>query len=69
MSKVRIFEWAKANGKRSNEIVKLLQSSGAKVRNHTDLVEENVLKSLFNEIANSENSKSNRHKYYTKKYR
>ncbi len=47
MAKVRIFQWAKENGKRSNEIVKKLQTDGIKVRNHTDIVEEAVLLSLY----------------------
>ncbi len=47
MAKVRIFEWAKENNRRSNEIVKKLKDQGANVRNHTSLVETSVLEGLF----------------------
>lgn len=48
MAKIRIYEWAKQNGKRSVEVVKLLQQNGHKVRNHTSTIEEDILKQLFN---------------------
>ncbi len=47
MAKVRIFEWAKENNRRSNEIVKKLKDQGENVRNHTSLVESSVLEGLF----------------------
>lgn len=47
MAKVRIYEWAKKNKKQSSEIVKMLNASGHKVRNHTSAVDEEVLDSLF----------------------
>ena len=46
MAKVRIFEWAKENNRRSNEVVKKLQAEGYKIRNHTDLVDDGILKEL-----------------------
>jgi len=46
MAKVRIFEWAKENNQRSNEVVKKLQAEGYKIRNHTDLVDDGILKEL-----------------------
>ncbi|MGL5021597.1 MAG: translation initiation factor IF-2 N-terminal domain-containing protein, partial [Mycoplasmatales bacterium] len=46
MAKVRIFEWAKENNQRSNEIVKKLQSEGYRIRNHTDVVDDSILKGL-----------------------
>ena len=47
MSKIRIFEWAKINGKKSSEIVKELQRLNYKVRNHTAIVEEDILREIF----------------------
>lgn len=49
MGKIRIYEWAKQNGKRSTEIVKTLQEHGHKVRNHTSTIDEEILKALFSE--------------------
>lgn len=54
MGKVRIYEWAKQHGKRSSDIVKGLQQHGNKVRNHTSLVDEELLNTLFNVKANTE---------------
>lgn len=47
MGKIRIYEWAKQNGKRSTDIVKTLQQHGHKVRNHTSSIEEDILNALF----------------------
>ncbi len=47
MTKIRIYEWAKKNNKKSSEIVKILQNNGYKVRNHTSSIEENILNVLF----------------------
>ncbi len=46
MAKVRIFEWAKDNNQRSNEIVKQLKEQGFNVRNHTSVIDEEILKGL-----------------------
>ena len=49
MAKVRIFEWAKTKGLKSNEVVKKLQQEGHKVRNHTAMIEEEILNGIFKE--------------------
>ncbi len=46
MAKVRIFEWAKDNNQRSNELVKQLKEQGFNVRNHTSVIDEEILKGL-----------------------
>lgn len=57
MNKVRIYEWAKQHNKRSSEIVKGLQNCGHKVRNHTSLVDEKLLNSLFLDEKNKEETR------------
>ena len=47
MAKVRIFEWAKKEGLKSSEVVKKLQQEGHKVRNHTAMIEDEILNGLF----------------------
>ncbi len=58
MAKVRIFEWAKKNNHRSNEIVKKLKDEGHNVRNHTSTIDEEILRKLFN---NKNNQSEKRH--------
>ncbi len=43
MAKVRIYEWAKKNNKNSASIVKKLNEKGYKVRNHTSIIDEDIL--------------------------
>ncbi len=48
MAKIRIYEWAKANNVSSAVIVKELNNKGHKVRNHTSVIETEILEGLFN---------------------
>ncbi len=73
MAKVRIFEWAKENGLSSAKVVQDLQKKGIKVRNHTSIVEEDVLKNNIltkkpTETNNINKSTSNSPKTDTKKF-
>ncbi len=47
MSKVRIHDWARQNGKSSIEVVRKLNANGHKVRNQTMLVDETILNTLY----------------------
>ncbi len=47
MAKIRIYEWAKANNISSAVIVKELNNKGHKVRNHTSVIETDILEGLF----------------------
>lgn len=47
MAKIRIYEWAKKNHIKSTEIVKTLNQKGYKIRNHTSIVDDTILKKYF----------------------
>ncbi len=56
MAKVRIYEWAKKNNENSASIVKKLNEKGYKVRNHTSIIDENILAKEIGEGANDSTS-------------